>query len=104
IDPFYFERAYYLVPAQGGSKAYSLLAATMEQSRRAGIATFVMREREYLVAILAEKGVLRAETMRFPDELRSAADVGLAKQSKAPAKDVQAFKRAIEALATDKLP
>jgi formamidopyrimidine-DNA glycosylase len=31
-------------------------------SRRAGIATFVMRGKEYLVGIFAENGILRAET------------------------------------------
>jgi DNA end-binding protein Ku len=49
----------------------------MEESGRAGIATFVLREREHVVAILAEHGILRAETLRFPDEVRSPKEVGL---------------------------
>jgi DNA end-binding protein Ku len=49
----------------------------MERSGRAGIATFVMRGKEYLAAIFAEGGLLRAETMRFADELRTPEDVGL---------------------------
>src|SRR5262245_20519422 len=103
IDPFYFERAYYLLPGQGPGQAYSLLTTTMEESARAGIATFVMRDREYLVAILAEDGVLRAETMRFPDELRSPKDVGLSEPASPPAKDVHAMERAITSLAASKL-
>jgi DNA end-binding protein Ku len=79
LDPFHFERAYFLVPARGGDKAYRLLAATMEEGGRAGIATFVMREKEYLVAILAEDGILRAETLRYADELRAPKDLGLPK-------------------------
>ena len=43
IDPMYFERAYYLTPGGNSTKAYRLLAATMEATGRAGIATFVMR-------------------------------------------------------------
>ncbi|WP_420128976.1 Ku protein [Longimicrobium sp.] len=77
IDPMYFERAYYLTPNGQSTKAYRLLARVMEETGRAGIATFVMRTKEYLVAILAENGILRAETLRFADELRSAADIGL---------------------------
>ena len=77
LDPFYFERAYFLVPTRGGDKAYRLLATTMEEGGRAGIATFVMREKEYLVAILAEDGILRAETLRYADELRAPKDLGL---------------------------
>jgi len=40
----------------------------MEEEGKAGVATFVMRGKEYLVAILAEDGILRAETLRFADE------------------------------------
>ena len=80
IPPVYFERGYFLTPAAGSEKAYKLLAETMEKSGKAGLATFVMRGKEYLVAIFAEHGILRAETMRFPDELRSPADVGLPKK------------------------
>lgn len=77
LDPLYFERGYFLAPSAESGKAYRLLASVMERSGRAGIATFVMREREYLVAIFAEGGLLRAETLRFAGEVRSSADVGL---------------------------
>lgn len=84
IAPTYFERGYYLVPAAGSQKAYKLLAETMEKKELAGIATFVMRGKEYLVAIFADNGILRAETMRFADELRSPKEVGLPKKKNAP--------------------
>jgi DNA end-binding protein Ku len=77
IDPMHFERAYFLAPAGNSTKAYRLLAKVMEETGRAGIATFVMRAKEYVVAILAERGILRAETLRFADELRTPEDVGL---------------------------
>jgi len=95
IDPVYFERGYFLVPAGGTNKAYRLLAEVMEQTRQAGIATFVMRGKEYLVAILAENGILRAETLRFEDEIRSAKDVGLPKVTKASPADVKKFEAQI---------
>ncbi|MCW8195107.1 Ku protein [Proteobacteria bacterium 005FR1] len=103
IDPMYFERAYFLIPEEGASKAYRLLAQSMEAMGRVGIATFVMRGKEYLIAILAEKGVLRAETLRFHDELRTPADVGLPELVKAPAEQVKAMRSAIDALAEDEL-
>ena len=77
IDPMYFERAYFLAPTGNSNKAYRLLARVMEETGRAGIATFVMRDKEYLVAILAENGILRAETLRFADELRTPDSIGL---------------------------
>ena len=72
LDPVYFERAYFLAAAKESNKAYRLLCAVMETSDRAGIATFVMHDREYLIAIFAESGVLCAQTLRFADEIRSA--------------------------------
>jgi DNA end-binding protein Ku len=95
IPPTYFERGYFLVPAAGSQKAYKLLAGTMEKSELAGIATFVMRGKEYLIAIFSDNGILRAETMRFADELRSPAEVGLPKKKAAPAAAVKKFEKII---------
>jgi DNA end-binding protein Ku len=104
IPPMYFERSYFLVPAGGSSKAYRLLAETMEQTSRAGIATFVMRGKEYLVAIIAENGILRAETLRFSDEIRSPEEVGLPAPPKNSNGKVDAFNKAIKKLSSDELP
>ena len=95
IDPMYFERAYFLVPAGGTNKAYRLLAEVMEKKKQAGIATFVMRAKEYLIAIIAENGILRAETLRFADEVRKPEDVGLPKAAKPAAADVKKFETQI---------
>jgi DNA end-binding protein Ku len=103
IDPLYFERPYFLVPAGDSTKAYRLLAAIMERTHKAGIATFVMRDKEYLIAIFAEKGILRAETLRFQDELRSAEDVGLEGVSDVEKDAVRKLEREIEKLTRQKL-
>jgi DNA end-binding protein Ku len=95
IPPVYFERGYFLTPDAGSEKAYKLLAETMDKGGKAGLATFVMRGKEYLVAIFAEHGILRAETMRFPDELRSPADVDLPKKKKVPPAMVRKFEKLI---------
>ena len=77
IDPIYFDRPYFMVSNGDSSKAYRLLAETLEATARAGIATFVMRDKPYLVAIRAENGLMRAHTLRFADEVRTPADIGL---------------------------
>lgn len=103
IGPAWFMRAYYLAPSGKSTKAYRLLAEALESEERIGIATFVMRGKEYLVAIIAEHGILRAETLRFPGELRSPEDVDLPAPDK-PAKDAsQRLLRAMKALKTGKL-
>ena len=103
IPAAFYQRPYFLVPAGRSSKAYHLLARTMERTGRIGIGHFVMRDREYLVAILSEGGLLRAETLRFPDELRTPADVGLPKRPKVPAARVKPLAQAIEALTKEAL-
>jgi DNA end-binding protein Ku len=95
IDPMYYQRAYFLVPTGGTNKAYRLLAEVMEKRKQAGIATFVMRAKEHFVAIIAENGILRAETLRFADELRKPEDLGLPEVDKAPPAEVKKFEAAI---------
>ena len=103
ISPMYFERAYILTPADKSGKAYRLLAEIMEYSQRVGIATFVMRGKEYLVAILARGGILRAETMRFSDEVRRPSDMGFPKRKRPSSTAVENFHTAIERLARNTL-
>jgi DNA end-binding protein Ku len=103
LDPIYFQRAYFLAPGSESTKAYRLLAATMEKTGRAGIATFVMRDTEYLTAIIAEHGVLRAEILRFQDEVRTPADVGISRHRKAPAAEKNRMLKAIRAASSDEL-
>ena len=101
IDPIHFERAYYLTPDGSSTKAYRLLARVMEETGRAGIATFVMRAKEYLVAIVAENGILRAETLRFADEVRTPESIGLPDPEPAAGGEVRAIRKEIGALAED---
>jgi DNA end-binding protein Ku len=95
IPPVYFDRSYFLVPGDGSEKAYKLLAETMGKNKLAGIATLVMRGKEYLVSIFSENGILRAETMRFSDELRTPEQVGLPKKTKVTKATVSKFERLI---------
>jgi DNA end-binding protein Ku len=98
IPPLFFERAYFLTPAGQSTKAYRLLAATMERTNRAGIATFVMRTKEYLVAILAENGILRAETLRFHEEIRPLEEIDLPARPELDRNQVQGVEKAIRKL------
>ncbi len=76
IDPVYFERTYYLAPpAKGGGKgaerAYSLLREAMLQANKVALATFVLREKQYLVAIRPRADALVMETLLYADEVRN---------------------------------
>ena len=69
IDPVYFDHWYYLVPAKGGEKAYRLLAEALRRTNKAGLARFVLREREYLVAIKSLEGALALVTLHYREEI-----------------------------------
>jgi DNA end-binding protein Ku len=97
------ERPYVLAPAGESTKAYHLLAETMQRAGKAGIATFVMRGKEYLAAIFAEAGSLRAVTMRFAAELRTPDDVGLPHPARPSADRRQEMERALAELTEDEL-
>jgi len=96
IPPVYFERGYYLAPAGSSEKAYRLLAEAMKERGVVGIATFVMRGKERVVAIISDRGILRAETMRFPDEIRSFKAVGLPEKKDVKAATVKKFEALIK--------
>jgi len=104
ISPLYFDRSYFLAPSEGSEKAYRLLAQTMEKQKLAGLATFVMRGKEYLVAIFPENGILRAETMRFVDEIRSPKEIGLPEKKKVSAATVKKFEKLIMTHSAKRLP
>jgi DNA end-binding protein Ku len=72
IDPVYYRTTYYLAPdGEAAGRAYALLRQAMVESGKVAIATFVMRNKEYLVAIRPEADVIALETMYFSDEIRS---------------------------------
>ena len=75
VDPVYFDHPYYLVPLKGGEKAYGLLAEVMRRTNKAGLAKFVLGEREYLVAVKNTEGALSVVTLHYPEEVLSPEDI-----------------------------
>ncbi len=72
IDPVYFRSSYYLAPeGAGADKAYALLRQAMADAGKVAVATLVMRNKEYLVAIRPDEEALALHTMYFADEVRS---------------------------------
>ncbi len=99
-----FRRAYFLAPAGQSTRAYAVLAQTMARTERAGIATFVMRGKAQLVAIVGRDGVLQAETLRFADEIRSPEEVGLVEPQAPDSEAVHRVQRAIARLEREAIP
>ena len=73
IDPRYFERPFYIVPADDlAAEGYLVIRKALEQSRKAAIGQITMHGREHLVAVTpVDKGLLM-EIIRYKNELKAA--------------------------------
>jgi DNA end-binding protein Ku len=104
IDPIYFDSPYYLGPAEGAERAYSLLAKAMQASGKVAIARFVFRNKEHLAAIRATNGVLTLTTMRFADEVVPAGELDDVVPEEAPTvakKEQEMAEQLIDSLSTE---
>lgn len=81
IDERYWATPYYALPGKGAEHAYSLFAQALAKSGRAGIAKYVMRQRQHLAALLPVRGCLVVSTMRFEEDLVELPHVARAKVS-----------------------
>ncbi|WP_030020097.1 Ku protein [Streptomyces monomycini] len=107
VDPVHFATTYYLGPrGKDHGKVYALLHKALKESRKAGIATFVMRNREYLVAVQAEGDILVLHTLHWADEIRDPHDeIGdLPERTKIPERELKTAVQLIEALSTEWRP
>jgi DNA end-binding protein Ku len=87
IDPVFFRKAYYLLPAQGAEKPYRLLVRALDETGKVGVAKVVIRNKQHLACLRTYDGVLLLETMYYADEVRKPqsldGDVGTARLQKA---------------------
>lgn len=77
IDPLLFERSYYLVPDTNAAKPYALLTKVLADAGRIAIGRFVLRTKQYLVAMRSKDGVLCLSTLRYADEVIETEDLDL---------------------------
>ncbi|MEX0703006.1 MAG: Ku protein [Planctomycetales bacterium] len=108
IEPVYFERPYYLVPAKGGEKGYVLLREAMAKTGRVGLAGVVIRARQYLSALVPQEHALILELLRYPQELRAIEDYDVPgkdlKKYKVTAKEIDLAAQLIEGMTADWSP
>jgi DNA end-binding protein Ku len=107
IDPVFYRKSYYLAPkTDDAAKPYGLLLQAMEKAGRIGIATFVMRGKQYLAAIRPHDRVLVLETMYFSDEVRDPADElpSIPRKQRFSDREIKAAIGLIDSLTTDWKP
>ncbi|HEX4733268.1 MAG TPA: Ku protein [Thermoleophilaceae bacterium] len=103
IDPVFYDHPYYLVPDsnEAAVRAYHLLRTVMERSGQVAIARFVLRTKEYLVAVRTRGDAITLTTMLFHDEVRSTDEVGMDGLPKAKKAEVDQAVTLVKSLQRD---
>ncbi len=65
-----FKKPYFLKPQKEGGKSYNLLRDALKKTKKLGVATFVMRQKEHLSLLGVYKSALVLHVIRFQDEIR----------------------------------
>jgi DNA end-binding protein Ku len=87
IAPYYFDSPYYLVPDKGGERVYSLLREALEQSKKLAVATFVLRNRQHVAALMPVDDVIVLDTLRFHEEIQAHPEVAAAAAKRSGGRD-----------------
>jgi DNA end-binding protein Ku len=84
ISPYYFDTPYFLVPDKNGERVYALLREALEQSQKLAVATFVLRSRQHVAALMPVDKIIVLNTLRYQEEIQPHPDVAaaVAKQPK----------------------
>jgi len=75
IDPIYYERSYYVVPDEGGAKAFLLLEEALRAVDRVAVGKVVIRDKEQLVSLRPFQQALVMSTLYYADEVRALSDL-----------------------------
>ena len=81
ISSMYYETPYYLEPDKSGTRPYKLLLEALKKTKKVGISTFVMRNKESLAVLRPESDVIVLNKIRFEQEIRDTKDLTLPKNT-----------------------
>jgi DNA end-binding protein Ku len=100
IDPVHFEKSYYVIPQRGGvtERPYWLLYRAMEGAGKVAIGRFVMRTKEYLVAVRPAEHVLMLETLFYADEVRDPKEFWISSMEEPSDRELRIARQLLEAL------
>jgi DNA end-binding protein Ku len=100
IDPVHFEKSYYVIPQRGAvtERPYWLLYRAMEEAGKVAIGRFVMRTKEYLVAVRPAEHVLMLETLFYADEVRDPKEFWISPMEEPSDRELRVARQLLEAL------
>ena len=102
IDPIYFEKSYFLEPADVGVKPFNLLRRALDETGRVAVARVTIRSKERLATLRTYESTMVLETMYWPDEIRSVGELDLpsGKAASPQTREIEMARTLIESLAS----
>ena len=104
VDPFFFDRPYYLEPEELGLKPYQLLRRAMEQQGKIAIGKLALHAKEHLVSLRPAGMMIVLETMHWPDEIREAAFPILHEEPTIRPQELEMAERLVDSLSAEWRP
>ena len=98
IDSIYYEAPYYLAPDKSGARAYALLRDALAHSKKVGVASFVLRNKEILAILKPFDKAIVLNRIRFEEEIRDMEGLSLPDSSKAKSKELAMANKLIDQL------
>lgn len=84
VESVYFETPYFLEPDKSGEKAYVLLHDALQKSGKAGLGSFVLRNKENLCILKPYNGIILLNKIRFAEEIRDLGELNIPKTKAKP--------------------
>lgn len=101
IDAIYFENPYFVVPAKSGSVPYGLLAEALEKTKKAGLGTYVLRNKEHLCILRAREHYILLQQIRFQQEIRDTDTLNMPRRAKPDAGQLKIAVSLIKQMSAD---
>ena len=79
VSDVLFKKPYFIKPQKEGGKSYTLLRDALKKTKKLGVATFVMRQKEHLSLVGVYNDALVLHIIRFQNEIRDTAELELPK-------------------------
>jgi len=89
VNSVYYEKPYYLEPEKSGTKPYALLREAIKNSKKVGVAKFVMKNREHIGVLKLYEDAIVLNQLRYADEVRKTSDLTLPSSKNISEKEVE---------------
>lgn len=102
ISGLYCEKPYYAMPDPAAKRGYVILRESLRRANKVGIARLVLRQKEYLAALIPVENALMVMLLRFPEEVRLPSELDLPgediEEVKATEREVELATQLVEAM------